>query len=236
MNRRTKAVWRRRLDAGLTALMVAVTGLALWALGRQPSTDPPEDALPTGPILVEGLLQKGREDSKAAVILFSDFQCPYCATFAAVEMQTLLRDVADSGLALVQFANFPLETIHPLANASAQALECARHEQFGWEIHDRLFELSASKRLRTRDDVDLAIASALTDTSRLRVKECVGAGGEASRVAAQTKLGWTFGVSSTPTFVIGQRKGSAFFPQKRIRGGTNAAVIAKEIVHIVGRR
>lgn len=231
MKRRTKALWRRRFDAGLTLLMVTVSAVALWSFWhrRSPGAQLPETALPAGPVQIEGLLEKGHPDSTAAVILFSDFQCPFCATFVSNEMQALDKDVAGAGLALIEFANFPLEAIHPLARVSAEAMECARHEQLGWQMHDLLFGLSASGRLRTRTDVDSAIAATSTGDSQRRIAQCVSAGRENSRITAQTDLAHTLGVQSTPTFVIGRRKGPAFYPRKRIKGITSASLIAHEL-------
>jgi protein-disulfide isomerase len=147
-------------------------------------------------------------------------------------MKGLERNIALSGLALVQFANYPLEAIHPLARTSAEAMECARREQLGWQLHDRLFELSAAKALSTRSDVDRAITSVSSGDASIRIAECVTAGAVKSSVTTQTTLARVLGVQSTPTFVLGLRKGSAFFPKKRIRGTTTADAIANELRQI----
>ena len=239
MRRKTQVIWRRRLDAALTVLMLVVAVLAVRGFVARQSDGVREVALPTGPVVVDGLLSRGDKDSTAAVIVFADFQCPYCARFAANEMPSLQKEVADTGRALVEFAHFPLELIHPLARASALAVECAQDEQEperSWKLHDRLFELSGSGALRTRSDLDTAVASISDAGSSRAIMDCIATKREDSRISSQIALGQALGVNSTPTFIVGRRAGSSFFPTKRIRGVTTAAEILGELRKIAPRR
>lgn len=84
----------------------------------------------------------GKKDSPVEVVVFSDFQCPYCSQVAPMikELYELNKDDIK-----VVFKNFPLTSIHNLAfNAATAALaamelDSGKSEKF-WEFHDRLFE------------------------------------------------------------------------------------------------
>jgi protein-disulfide isomerase len=78
---------------------------------------------------------KGVADAPVTVVVFTDFQCPYCARAAE-----LLHRVADGHPDTVKlvFKNFPLRT-HPLARPAAAAALVAHRSGKFWEFHDRLF-------------------------------------------------------------------------------------------------
>jgi protein-disulfide isomerase len=64
------------------------------------------------------------------VIVYADFECPYCAV-AARQLETApLRSV---------FRHFPVRTSHPRAWAAAGAAEAAGLQGRFWEMHDLLF-------------------------------------------------------------------------------------------------
>jgi protein-disulfide isomerase len=67
------------------------------------------------------------------VIVYSDFECPFCA--AAHARLDALRD----RLTLV-FRHFPVSSSHPRGWPAAQAAEAAARQDRFWEMHDLLFE------------------------------------------------------------------------------------------------
>jgi protein-disulfide isomerase len=78
----------------------------------------------------------GPADARVTLILFSDFQCPYCKSAAAVVDQ-LRRRYADRSVRFV-FRHYPLE-FHEYAHLAAEAsLEAQAQGKF-WEFHDLVF-------------------------------------------------------------------------------------------------
>lgn len=71
------------------------------------------------------------------IVLFSDFQCSYCAQFART-----FRELQSKGVegvrTIVQFKHFPLR-IHPAAQLAHQASQAAGEQGKFWEMHDLLF-------------------------------------------------------------------------------------------------
>jgi protein-disulfide isomerase len=64
------------------------------------------------------------------VIVYGDFECPYCAALAG-KLETVRLRVA--------YRHFPVRTSHPRAWPAACAAEAAGRQGRFWEMHDLLF-------------------------------------------------------------------------------------------------
>lgn len=80
----------------------------------------------------------GLSDAPVTIVVYSDFQCPFCKSFVDNTMSTILANYPTE-VKLV-FKDFPLLTIHPLAERAAFAGQCAFNQDKFWEMHDLLFE------------------------------------------------------------------------------------------------
>src|SRR6266700_6068161 len=79
------------------------------------------------------------------VVVFSDFQCPFCRQFAQP-----IRDLQTQGIpglrTTIAFKHFPL-SFHPDSQLAHQAALAAGEQGKSWEMHDLLFaNQSALKR------------------------------------------------------------------------------------------
>lgn len=99
----------------------------------------------------DGLLQravasrtKGADSAQVTVYEIADFQCPYCAQFAATVGPRLDEAYVQTGRIQWVFLNLPLHT-HPFAWPAAEAAVCAGGlgDAF-WPMHDRLFQEQAT--------------------------------------------------------------------------------------------
>jgi protein-disulfide isomerase len=131
---------RTLIDLATTVVIVATCGVLVWAnRGRiwPPSpTVPPPDA----PISIEGAPTKGDPVAPVVIVMYTDYQCPYCARFERETLPILVRDYIDTGKVRLVVRHHPLEAIHPLAFEAALAATCAGHQGRFWEVHERLFE------------------------------------------------------------------------------------------------
>jgi len=87
-------------------------------------------------IHVNGSPFKGAADAPVTVVLFTDFQCPYCA-----QIVPLLNELIEKNKNKVKlvFKNFPLNSHRFAWKAAAAALAADKQAKF-WEYHDRLFQ------------------------------------------------------------------------------------------------
>lgn len=99
---------------------------------------------------IKDAAEKTNNTAKAKVVVqeYSDYQCPYCATAHFV-----LRDVKEKlgDAVTIEFINFPLVELHPIAKDVAIAAECARKQNKFEAFQDYVFSrqgyLSASENL-----------------------------------------------------------------------------------------
>lgn len=159
----------------------------------------------------------GDKSSKVVLIEYGDFQCPGCAG-AHPQIKTLKETYKDK-IAFI-FRNFPITTIHPNALAASTAAEAAGLQGKFWEMHDKLYEnqqawgsIDASKRTDVfvgyAEDIGLDVTQFREDLSNPKVNEKINR----DRAFAQK-----VGVSSTPTFYIGDKKLSEEATSKVIQG------------------
>jgi len=83
---------------------------------------------------------KGSSSAKVTLVVFSDFQCPYCQRHEATLKQIL--DAYKDQVRIV-FYNFPL-SFHQYAEKAAEAAECAGDQGKFWEMHDKMFTEAAA--------------------------------------------------------------------------------------------
>ena len=85
---------------------------------------------------------------RVEIVVFSDFQCPFCAQFAQP-----FRELQTKGIegikTTVQFKNFPL-SIHANAQIAHRASMAAKAQGKFWEMHDLLF---ANQQRVQKDDL-----------------------------------------------------------------------------------
>jgi protein-disulfide isomerase len=111
----------------------------------------------------------GPERAQLELVMFGDFQCPYCA--AAYPIIRRIRDQM-AGRLLFAFRHFPLRETHPDAERAAEAAEAAAAQGAFWQMHNRMYESGGALsredligyRPRVQRDVDSGIASGVTGT------------------------------------------------------------------------
>lgn len=79
----------------------------------------------------------GNAAAPVEVVVFSDFQCPFCAR--AAETVHKVYEARPEAVSFV-FKQMPLTSIHPYAAAAALVSVYAHTRDKFWETHDRLFE------------------------------------------------------------------------------------------------
>lgn len=81
----------------------------------------------------------GNEEALVDVVIFGDYQCPFCERAYRTSENDLRKEYVDTGKVRVVFRDFPLD-FHPAAIPAARAAQCAGEQGMYWEYHDALFE------------------------------------------------------------------------------------------------
>jgi protein-disulfide isomerase len=87
---------------------------------------------------VSNAMSAGSLTANVAIVMFSDFQCPFCKRFVDETLPRLRQEYVTSGRVRVFFLQDPLP-FHPQARKAAEADVCAARHGRGWEMHDALF-------------------------------------------------------------------------------------------------
>jgi len=139
----------------------------------------------------------GNPDAPVTVVLFSDFQCPYCAKMESTIARLL---AAYPNEIKVVFKHFPLRN-HRYAGLAALAAIAAQRQGKFWQFHDRLFaaqkELNQQKILAIATELGLDIKTLTADIGNKEVKE---------QLAKDITDGKKAGVSGTPTVFVNGRE------------------------------
>ena len=145
----------------------------------------------------------GPDGAELELVMYGDFQCPYCA--AAYPIVTRVRQRLQDRL-LFAFRHFPLRDVHPDAQRAAEASEAAAAQGAFWPMHDRIYESRGA--LGAGDLVAHAVELGL-DAERVRGELTDGT--HASRVQRDLDSGLSSGVMATPTFFVNGRLHEAAF-------------------------
>lgn len=140
---------------------------------------------------------RGPEDAPVTVVVFSDFQCPFCSK---AERTLAQLDADYPGKLRFVFKNNPLP-FHNNAKLAAKAALAAGEQGKYWEYHDALFadgsELDAESLGRHAEDLGLDIAK----FRRAMASKALDAAIDAD-IAEAKRLD----VKGTPTFFINGRR------------------------------
>ncbi len=140
---------------------------------------------------------KGRADAKVTLVIFSDFECPFCArvepTLAALEQRY------GDDLRLV-FLHQPL-AFHPNAKPAAQASVAAQRQGKFWEYKALLFE-----DIRNLGDAALVERARALGLDVERFERDRTSEATVLQVEEDMRLAQRYGARGTPTFFINGQK------------------------------
>jgi protein-disulfide isomerase len=143
-------------------------------------------------LAVEGKPSHGPIDAEVAILIVSDFQCPFCA-----KASEAIRDVLQHypGQVRLSFQNFPLNA-HPFAYREAESAACAGEQGLFWQIHDELF------RRKPRNEVDSKKAVDSSDLLPSEYDNCMASGRPAETIRRDMAEAVDLGINSVPTIFV----------------------------------
>lgn len=198
-----------RLDRVVSVAVIVAAAAILWTVAdryflfskkwfRNGSSSAAKIPVPSEPMSLVGAWTAGSETAPAAMIMFSDFQCPFCAKFAVDTLPVLHEEYVKPGKVLLAFRHLPLEAIHPHALPAASAANCAGAQGHFWQYHDELFK--SHRVLATVDFGQVARDLAIPIKP---FQDCLKAG-RVDGVRADQALAESLSLKGTPAFFIGR--------------------------------
>ena len=209
----------------LTPVAVVAVALALvvivLALNREDSApeqaaDPAGGSAPAAPTAVEepsqpdltalerrdegDLLAAGPADAPVGLVVFSDYQCPYCARWSEETLPVLMERV-EAGELRIEWRD--VNVFGPASERAARASYAAAEQGRFWEYHDELF---ADGEVRPEGELSDEALTALAgdlglDTDQFAAD--LASEETATVVGGNAQSGLEIGVYSTPAFILG---------------------------------
>lgn len=144
---------------------------------------------------INGAPFKGSDKAKVTLVVFSDFQCPFCSRLNPT-LDALLQAPAYKDKIKVIFKQLPL-AFHTNAQKAAEASLFAHEHGKFWEMHEKLFanqqalDLESLKKYATEIGLDANALEAALNSGKYK-----------AAVDADAAAGKNAGITGTPTTVI----------------------------------
>lgn len=147
---------------------------------------------------------KGSPDAPVEITEYADYQCPFCQTFATLQMPTIEDRLVRTGRVRWRYRDFPLQQ-HQFSRLAAHSAACADEQGKYWDQHQRIYEGQPEwSTARDAGSIFRNYAQA-TGLDLNRYDACMKAGKYAGRIQASYNEGVQVGVASTPTLLVSGR-------------------------------
>lgn len=140
---------------------------------------------------------QGNLDAKVRVVVFSDFQCPYCANYYK-QIQQVAAEFGDD-VALV-YKDMPLQ-FHQQAPGAALAARCAQEQGKFWEAAELLYSTQKEWGAAKDNEVFKGYANQVGLEGE-RFSQCIDEGRYDDLVQKDFEEARAFGVAGTPTTFV----------------------------------
>jgi len=165
------------------------------------ATLPPRAPVSLATLVDGAVTASGSATAPATLVVFSDFQCPYCkrsAEWLKAETQQF-----DAKQLRVVYRFFPL-SFHSWAKPAAEAAACvaAQSPAAFWKFHDAIFANQGSINPGNVQDKLAEFAQAVPELKMADYKKCVESGQSAQTVQNDQRLGAAVQVHGTPTMFL----------------------------------
>jgi len=158
----------------------------------------------------------GTPGATVVLVVFSDFECPYCKDEAKMLRQNLLS--AYPKQVRVYFKDFPLEPIHPWAKPAAIAGRCVFRLNPGafWDYYDWMFEHQQEITLENLKAKVLEFARG-KPVDALQLSRCIDTRATESEVDRNAAEARALQVNSLPALFVNGRRlvGQVAWPNLR---------------------
>ena len=193
---------------GFYLAVVAVVVIGVGWLVYQARSKPPQGLGIEAPIpaAADGFrgYTMGNDSAPVQITEYSDFECPYCAAFATVQMPEVRQQLIATGRVLWRYRDFPL-SVHKYSRLAALCAQCAGEQGKFWDMHDQLFgRHDWAQRDKDPTDVFRGFAQAI-GLDLGRYDDCVKTRKYAGRIQASLEEGQALAIQGTPSFFINGR-------------------------------
>jgi len=168
-------------------------------------------------LTTDGQPALGAPGAPVSIVLFSDFQCGYCAQEARMLRENLPKTYPDQ--VRLYFKDFPLDQIHPWARLAAIAGRCVyrESEEAFWSYHDWVFARQSELNAGNFKTKFLEFVNSNGGLDGFKLAHCLEKRLTESEVNRSVAEGQALQVNATPTLFINGRRISAQIPWENLK-------------------
>ena len=213
------------LDMVTTVALLGAAVTVVWGNVRSVSLQRATSVVPASAALLDlrGVELKGSLSATVGILEFSDFECPFCGTFARTTLDEIDRAFVVPGRVMIAFRNLPVEKIHVNAFPAAKAARCASSQGRFWEMHDQLF-----LEPRELDAVSLRRKALGAGLDPHGYDQCMSSDQAAAEVKEDVDLAARLNLRGTPVFLLGRLEPGLMLRVSRIISGAKPFAEFKE--------
>lgn len=181
---------------GVTAIDIAPQGEMLYLVDSKENTLKSLAIDFVVNVPTEGSAFMGPVDAPVTIVIFTDFECPYCKKTAPLIQQVFSANTSDTK---VVFKNMPLD-FHKFAEPAARAGIAANIQGKFWEFHDAIFATE------TLDDGTIEKIAKSLNLDMDKFKADMESAATKAKVQQDIIEAKNAGVTGTPTVFINGRR------------------------------
>lgn len=207
---------RPALRSPTLAVMRAVGAVALVAACSGAQSPPPSPSMRRH-IVVEGEdltgigYDVGSPTAPVVLVNFSDFGCPYCASFARETYPALAQEFVRTGRVFFKYVPFAMGSF-PNGKQAARASECAADQGQFWPMHAALYDEQRIWKNTIRAAPVFAAAAGRLGLDGPAFARCYDSRRTDPRTEGASMLAQRLGVRVTPTFFVNGRRVEGALP------------------------
>jgi protein-disulfide isomerase len=196
---------------------IAVVGglIAFQSTRSADATIPPRVAAGGGRVL-------GDANAPVTVVEYADFQCPICKRAESSVVSRIEKDYVQQGKVKIEFRMFPF--LGQESFNAAQAAEAARDQGKFWEYHDALFNAQGQENGGNFTYETLVVLAGKVGLDVPKFEATLSANTYLAPIQSEADGARSSGVSSTPTFYIGDTKILGAQPYAQFQAAIDAAL------------
>ena len=161
---------------------------------------------PTIPLPEASGYLMGSATAPVQILEFADFECPACGSFATLTEPDMRKRLIETGQVSFRFLDFPL-SMHPNSWDAHLAAACANEQGKFWEMHDQIFATQDqwNAQVTNRPKAIFTRLARAVGVNASQWEQCYDSQKYKLNIAATIREGERRLVSTTPTFVIGDK-------------------------------
>ncbi len=138
----------------------------------------------------------GNPNAKVAIVLYEDFQCPFCDKFFKESEKNIIDTYVKDGTVLFVYRDFAF--LGPESVRAAEAARCAEDQGKFWQYHDYLFNHQNKENQGTFADNNLKSFAADMGLDTNKFNKCLDQNKYRQAVIVSKNEGAQAGVNGTP--------------------------------------